>query len=96
MRDIVNELLDDDFQDEHGVLNDHNEHEKLQGVPTRWEFDLVLEALQIGVTELVAIFEVIDKHLPVNFARKVDASANNDDTELVDILKTTQPVANAI
>ena len=85
---ILNELLDDHFQNNHQMLNDNDEDQKVCFIPTSFES----EALMV----FLCVFLVGHEHSIVNLTGEENNGRVDDYGELGKLIEAALPVTNAV
>lgn len=83
---ILNELFDNHFQNDHNMLNNDDEDQKLRSVPASFELHDLLTFLSAFIHE----------HFEVHVTRKENDGSVNDYGKLRKLREAALPVTNAV
>jgi len=95
--DIINNILNDKFEEEKDMLDEHNEEQELEEIPSTGDGLLILFKRKCisNVFSLLSCYPADEESL-IDLAREVNGCAVDDDGQLAQVLEAAQPVPNTI
>ena len=94
--DVINDILNDESEEEEDVLDEYNEEQELQEIPSTSNGLIIFYEFISIIWAFFFFCYLADEESLIYLAGEVDGCTVDDDGQLAQVLEAAQPVANTI